>query len=82
VKNASGTDIAGTVSAQSSIAFTYDYDGNVQRGAASAATPAPVTLVAIGLDTAQFVISTGTITRTTGITISAVAALERNYLNA
>jgi len=65
----------------SSVSFTYDYDGNVQRGTASAATDAPVTLVAIGLETAQFVVTTGTITRATGITISAVAALERNYLN-
>jgi hypothetical protein len=74
--------IAGSVSATASIPFTYDYDGNVQRGAASAATNAPVTLVAIGLETAQFVVTTGTITRSTGISISAVAALERNYLNA
>ena len=80
VDNASGVDIAGTVGGSPSVAFTYDYDGNVQRGSASAGTDAPVTLVAIGLDTAQFVITTGTITRATGLTISAVAALERNYL--
>lgn len=70
-------DSAGTVL----IPFTYDYDGNTQRGSASSATDAPVTLVAIGLSLAQFVVSTGTITRATGITISAVAALERNYSN-
>jgi len=83
VQNAdtSPVDIAGTVAAAASVAFTYDFDGNVQRGAASAGVNAPVTLIAIGLETAQFVISTGTITRATGITISAVAALERNYLN-
>jgi hypothetical protein len=80
VDNASGVDIAGTVGGSPSVAFTYDYDGNVQRGSASAGQDAPVTLVAIGLDTAQFVITTGTITRATGLTISAVAALERNYL--
>ena len=62
------------------IPFTYDYDVNVQRGIASAASDAPVILVAIGLSNAQFVIAAGTITRATGITISAVAALERNYL--
>ena len=76
--------IAGAVPQQaggSTVAFTYDYDGNVQRGDSSAGVDAPVTLVAIGLETAQFVISTGTIGRTTGITISAVAALERNYLD-
>jgi hypothetical protein len=79
VKDADSVDIAGDVSAQASIPFTYDYDGNVQRGSGSSATNAPVTLVAIGLSTAQFVVSTGTISRATGITISAVAALERNY---
>jgi len=76
--------IAGAVPQQaggSSVAFTYDYDGNVQRGDASAGVDAPVTMVAIGLETAQFVITTATISRTTGITISAVAALERNYLD-
>lgn len=79
VNDKDNNPIAGDISAQSSISFTYDYDGNIQRGVTSAGTNAPVTLVAIGLDTAQFVISTGTISRTTGITISAVAALERNY---
>ena len=76
------TGIAGSVDAAGniSIPFTYDYDVNVQRGAASAAVDAPVTLVAIGLSNAQFVIASGTVTRATGITISAVAALERNYL--
>lgn len=63
-----------------SIPFTYDYDNNVQRGNAAAATAA-VTLVAIGLVGGQFVVASGTITRATGLTISAVAALERNYSN-
>ncbi len=62
-----------------SISFTYAYDTNVQRGSGSGGSDAPVTLVAIGAPTAQFVIATGTITQATGITISAVAALERNY---
>jgi hypothetical protein len=76
------TGSAGNVDASGniSIPFTYDYDVNVQRGAASAGVDAPVTLVAIGLSNAQFVIASGTVTRATGITISAVAALERNYL--
>ncbi len=62
-----------------SITFTYAYDTNVQRGAGSGSTTAPVTLVAIGAPVGQFVIATGNITNTTGITISAVASLERNY---
>jgi len=70
-------DAAGNIS----IPFTFDYDGNVQRGLTSASTDAPVSLVAIGLSNAQFVITTGTISRATGISISSSSALERNYSN-
>jgi hypothetical protein len=80
VDDASAVDIAGNVSGQASINFTFDYDGNVQ-GGRTAGTNADVTLVAIGLNTAQYVISTGTITRSTANTITAVSALERNYSN-
>ena len=66
-------------SGTTSITFTYDFDGNDQRGIASKGVAAPVTLVAIGAPTAQFVIAAGNITATTGIAISAVASLERNY---
>ena len=74
-----GGAMSGTVSASSSVQLTYDYDGNVQRGGGSAGTNAPVTAVAIGLDTAQYVIATGTITRSISNSISLVAPLERNY---
>lgn len=79
VDKKTGGTMSGNVSAQSSIQLTYDYDGNVQRGNASAGTNAPVTAVAIGLETAQYVIATGTITRSISNTISLVAPLERNY---
>jgi hypothetical protein len=65
----------------SSISFNFDYDGNVQRGAGSAGTDAPITIVAIGLSTAQYVVATGTITKNVGQTFSLVAALERNFSN-
>jgi hypothetical protein len=39
--------IFGTVSAQPSIGFDYDYDGNIQRGGSSAGTNAPFTAVAL-----------------------------------
>lgn len=68
------------ISGQSSITFTFNYDGNVQ-GGRTAATDANVTAVAIGLNTGQYVSATGTITRSTANSISLVAALERNYLN-
>ena len=68
-----------------SIAYSFDYDGNEQpKGdpdSRTAATDAAVTVVAIGLDTAQFVKTTGLIQRSTGNNISLVAALERNYNN-
>ena len=62
------------------MAFNFDYDGNVQGGRA-AATNADVTIVAIGLNTAQYVVATGTITRATGLSFGLVSALERNYSN-
>lgn len=78
--NHTGSAVAADASGNISIPFTYDYDGNTQRGSASAGENAPVVLVAIGLSTAQYVQTTATITRNTGITISAVSTLERNYL--
>jgi hypothetical protein len=62
-----------------SVDVSYDYDGNVQRGAASAAKDAPITAVAIGLSTGQYVSATGTIARSKANSISLVAPLERNY---
>ena len=82
--NSGPTDIAGSVpqsAGGSSQAFDFDYDGNLQRGTGSDGTDAPITIVAIGLNGAQHVIATGTITRNVGQTFSLVAALERNYSN-
>jgi hypothetical protein len=73
------TDITGAIPGASQN-YNYAYDGNDQRGAASAGLDAPVTIVAIGLSLAQYVIATGTITNT-GLTASLVAALERNFSN-
>jgi hypothetical protein len=80
VDDNSDVDIAGNVSG-ASVQFTYDYDGNVQRGAASAGTDAPVTIVAIGLTKAQYVKATGVIGRSNANSFSLVASLERNYSN-
>ena len=79
VDNNSGADIAGAVSG-AAIAFDFDYDNNVQ-GGRTAATDADVVIRAIGLETAQFVETFGTITRAVGQSFSVVAALERNYSN-
>jgi hypothetical protein len=79
VQDNSGADISGNVSG-SSVIFDFDYDGNNQ-GGRTPGTDADVTIVAIGLNGAQYVAATGTITRATGLNFSLVAALERNYAN-
>ncbi|MGV6830298.1 MAG: hypothetical protein ACWA5P_01890 [bacterium] len=81
VNDNGGSPIEGLISGQSSISFDFDYDGNVQ-GGRTAGTDADVTLVAIGLDTGQYVRATGTITRSNANSFSLTAALERNYENA
>lgn len=82
VQNNSGTDIKGLISAQSSVSFDYDYDNNAQGERVAGQGSAAVIIRAIGFDTAQFVETTGTITRNTGLNFSLVASLERNYSNA
>lgn len=72
--------ISGSVSGVATKAFSFDYDGNVQ-GGRSAGTDANVTIVAIGLDTGQYVKATGTIGRSNANSFSLVSALERNYTN-
>jgi hypothetical protein len=79
VKDANGQTITGFASA-ASIGWSFDYDGNTQ-GGRTPQTNADVTVVAIGLQTAQYVRTTSTITRAVNQTISLVAALERNYSN-
>ena len=82
--NSGPSDIAGAVPQNpggSSVAFDFDYDGNLQRGTGSDGTDAPITIVAIGLSGAQYVVATGTITRAVGQQFTLVAALERNFSN-
>lgn len=80
VQDSSSSNITGTVTGNS-IAWTFSYDSNTQ-GGRTAATDADVTVVAIGLETGQFVSTTATIKRSTGQNIALTAALERNYVNA
>jgi len=62
--------------------FTFDYDNNTQGGRTAAPCNNPnVTVVAIGLCSAQYVVVTSSIARTKTNTISVVAALERNFNN-
>jgi len=76
----SGNPLTGNVDGNASIGFDFDYDGNVQQGR-TAGTDARVTVVAIGLASAQYVVATATIGRASGQNISLVAPLERNYAN-
>lgn len=69
----------GTVDGNASIQFDFDYDNNSQGGRAIA--DADITVVAIGLNTGQYVSATGTIQRNTQNSVSLVAPLERNYEN-
>lgn len=80
VDDADDIDMAGSVSS-ASIVHTFDYDGNVQ-GGRTPATNAAIVVVAIGLETGQYVRATGTIERSTSNVVTLVAPLERNYENA
>ena len=80
VNDASSSPMSGTVGGSASISKTFSYDTNVD-GGRTPGTDAAITVVAIGLNTAQYVLATGTITRSTSNTVSLVAPLERNYVN-
>ena len=81
VNDADNIPITGNISGAASVQFTFDYDNNIQ-GSRTSQTDAAVTVVAIGLSTAQYVLAQGTIDRTKAVSISLVAATERNYSNA
>lgn len=75
-----GGTMSGSLSGLSTIDLSYDIDNNVQRGAGSAGTNVPVTVVGIGLSTGQYVVGTGTISATTlAGSVGLSAAFERNY---
>lgn len=81
INDNSSVPIADFLSGRTSVAFDYDYDNNIQRGLGSNGVDAPYTAVALGLSTAQYVVTTGNIVESTTNSINFVAALERNYLN-
>lgn len=76
VKNASGVDIAGTISA-ASIGFDFDYDNDALGG--TAGTDKAVTLIGIRPGSGKFAVATGTLTRSKGISLSLVAEQDRVY---
>lgn len=78
VNDATGSPITGSISS-GSIAFTYDYDGNVQ-GGRTPGTDAAVTLIGIKPGTGKFVVATGNLTRSKAIALSLVAEQDRAYV--
>ncbi len=74
--------MGGKVGGQASKSFGYEYDTNIQRGSGSDAEDAPLTAVAIGLNSAQYVLATATLQRSTSNSITLTAPTERNYSNA
>ncbi len=80
VNDNSGTPISGDVNGAAFVGFDFDYDNNSQ-GGRTPGTDAPITVVAIGEDGAQYVLAEGVITRAVGQSVSLVAPLERNYSN-
>ena len=76
------SNIEGTVTS-ASIGFTFDYDNNIQgvHGGRTAASNAPVTIVAQALDGAQWVSGSFTISRQTGLSFPLNPANETVYSN-
>lgn len=84
VKDKDNADMTGTVNPawptkRAFASHSFNYDSNVQRGTGSAAKDAPITVVGIGLNSGQYVSSTGTIARSTANSVSLISSLERNY---
>lgn len=79
VNDNSGSPITGTIVA-TTIAFDFDYDNNVQ-GGRTANSVAAIIVRVLGTDVAVNAEATSSITRTTGLSVSVTAPLERNYLN-
>ena len=78
VKDKDGVDITGTITG-ASIAFTFDYSSNTQGGHAGG-TNRDVTLVWGNPGVAKPGVSTGQITQSKGISISAVAEADPSYV--
>ncbi len=78
--NTSGVYMSAYISGASSAALTFAYDSNTQ-GGRTLGTDAPVTAVAIGLNTSQYVKATGSILRSTSNQIALSSPLERTFSN-
>lgn len=80
VEDENGVPISGEVMASGEITFTFNYSTNAQ-GGRTPGTDANIILIGMGLDTAEWVEGSFTITETTGLEFSITAPDERNYDN-
>jgi hypothetical protein len=82
VQDKDSANIEGTISSGGvPYTFQYDYTNNVQRGAASAGTPAPITVVYQGLFDSEWNSAEFTIQQSTGQSFACNTADELNYDN-
>jgi len=81
VESNSSVPMNALIGGSPSIALDFDYDNNAQAGR-TPGTDANITVVAMGLDGAQHVVATGTITRSTTNSVALVASIDRQYENA
>ena len=78
VNDAVGSPISGTCFGKTSVAFSFDYDGNVQ-GARTAGTDAAITIVTLGITTGTYSRTTASIVRGITNNLYVAASAERNY---
>jgi len=83
VNDANDNPIEGSITG-ASITFSFDYDGNVQKGNdlpnISPTDDAPVVVVAGNAGSAKPVVASGTITRSKSVSITLTAETDRAYL--
>ena len=80
VQDKDSAAIEGTITTATN-SFQYDFTNNVQRGAASAGEPAPITVVFQGLGDSEWNYAQFTIQQATGQSFACNTSDELNYSN-
>lgn len=80
VQDKDSTEITGQISTAINT-FQYDYTNNIQRGAASADSDAPITVVFQGLNDSEWNYAQFTVQKSTGQSFACNTADELNYSN-
>lgn len=79
VQDASSNNLTGTITS-STLTFYYDYGANTQRGASSAGTDAPITIVAVNPAYAKPKVVQTTLTESANISILVTADTDLAYI--